>query len=144
MVKISYFEWATIIGSAIILGYISLISAITLYNIDYPLSSSNNNNNYIIIQVEAYQYGWRFIYPNGTTSSVLIIKANQLYKLEMQSKDVIHSLFIPELGYKFDVFPNYKTVMWIKIDKPGTYNIYCAEYCGPYHYAMLSKVIVTG
>ncbi|MFZ8849072.1 MAG: cytochrome c oxidase subunit II [Thermoproteota archaeon] len=136
-----YFEWTTIIGASIILGVLSYFAAVYLYQIDY-LGYSSSNPEYEVITVEAGQYYWKFIYPNGTTSSVLKIKAGKLYKLEMYSKDVIHSLFVPELGYKFDVFPNYKTTMWIKIDKPGTYNIYCAEYCGTYHYAMLSRIVV--
>lgn len=152
MATVKVFEWVTIIGASILLAFLSYLSAIILYEIDYPTTSSHENTvnlivnekNYEVIKVEAYQFGWDFIYPNGTRSSVLIIEAGKLYKLEMQSRDVIHSLFIPELGYKFDVFPNYSTTMWIKIDKPGTYNIYCAEYCGLYHYQMLSKIIVKG
>ncbi len=135
-----YFEWITIIGASLILGVLSYVAAVYLYQIDFL--GYNGNPAYEIITVEAGQFYWKFIYPNGTSSSILKIKAGNLYKLEMYSEDVIHSLFVPELGYKIDVFPNYKTTMWIKIDKPGTYNIYCAEYCGTFHYAMLSKIVV--
>jgi cytochrome aa3-600 menaquinol oxidase subunit 2 len=138
-------EWVTIIGAIAIFIYLGTISGILTYQLNtlQVAAQGDSNDNYITIKVVAQQFFWTFIYPNGTQSTVLHIKVNQLYKLEMQSKDVVHGFFIPSLGYQFDVFPNYITFMYIRFTQPGTYPVYCAQYCGPGHYTMTTEIIVT-
>ncbi len=136
------FELTTIIGASVLFAVMSFISAVVLYEINYPVQAYSGD--FITIQVTGYQYYWKFTYPNGTTSSILTIKANQLYRLEITSADVIHSFFIPELGLKMDAYPKYTTVLWLNVKQPGVYNIYCTEYCGTGHYAMVSQLIVVG
>jgi cytochrome c oxidase subunit 2 len=48
----------------------------------------------------------------------------------MTSKDVIHSFYIPVMRTKQDVVPKRYTFAWFYATKPGTYRMYCAEYCG--------------
>lgn len=141
MEAIKVFEWTTILGAALLFTVLSLLSAHILYEINYPISNPGNAN-FITIKVEGHQFYWKFIYPNGTTSSVLVIKANQLYRLEITAADVIHSFFIPQLGLKMDAYPNYTTVLWLNVNQPGTYDIFCTEYCGTGHYSMITKLIV--
>jgi len=56
----------------------------------------------------------------------------------------VHSFYIRELGIKYDTVPGFWYTMWLQVDKPGVYNIFCAEYCGAKHYLMLAKLIVVG
>ncbi|MDT7891565.1 MAG: cytochrome c oxidase subunit II [Thermoproteota archaeon] len=139
------FEWTTIIGASALFLALSIISAIILYQINYPLASAsgnNNNNNFETIKVVAHQFYWEFKYPNGTTAPSLKIKANQMYLLEITSADVIHSFFIPELGLKQDAYPNYTTRIWLNITQPGIYHVYCTEYCGTGHHTMITIITV--
>ena len=63
--------------------------------------------------------------------------------LTMSSEEVLHSLYIPAFRVKQDLVPGRYTKMWFRAIEPGTYPIYCAEYCGTNHSRMLSKVIVS-
>jgi cytochrome aa3-600 menaquinol oxidase subunit 2 len=79
---------------------------------------------------------------NGTRSfNTLVVKAGELYRLELTSRDIIRSFYIPELGIKYDAVPGFVYVRRLKVDTLGVYNIYCAEYCGSGRYLMLGKVV---
>jgi len=135
-------ELATIFGAAAVLAYLAVLTAVNLYAID-NYGNLEGRGQYETIKVNSRQFAWEFIYPNGTRSfNTLVVKAGKLYRLELTSSDVIHAFYIPELGIKYDAVPGFVYVIWLKVDKPGTYNIYCAEYCGSAHYLMLGKVVV--
>ena len=63
-------------------------------------------------------------------------------KLIMTSQDVIHSFFVPAFRIKQDVFPGRYTVAWFHATKPGTYHLFCAEYCGTQHSGMVGSIVV--
>lgn len=86
---------------------------------------------------------WTFKYPNGKVSDTLVVPINEPVKLNLISKDVLHSLYIPAFRIKQDVVPGAEKMMWFTAQKHGTYDILCAEYCGQLHAYMLStcKVI---
>ena len=58
----------------------------------------------------------------------------------MGSEDVIHSFFIPEFRVKADVVPGRYNTMWFTASKPGRYHIFCTQYCGTKHSAMIGWV----
>jgi cytochrome c oxidase subunit 2 len=60
----------------------------------------------------------------------------------MTSEDVIHSYFIPAFRTKADVVPGRYTMTWFEPTKPGTYHLFCTEYCGTQHSGMIGKVVV--
>jgi cytochrome c oxidase subunit 2 len=62
-------------------------------------------------------------------------------KLVMTSRDVIHSFWVAEFRVKQDVVPGRMMLTWFEATRPGTYDILCAEYCGPYHSTMRGRVI---
>jgi len=135
-------EMATILGATAVLAYLAVVTAVNLYAID-SYGSLAGRENYVTIKVVGRQFSWEFIYPNGTrTFNTLTLKVGQLYKLELTSVDVIHAFYIPKLGIKYDTVPGFTYVIWLKVDTPGIYDIYCAEYCGTGHYLMLGKVVV--
>jgi cytochrome c oxidase subunit II len=63
-------------------------------------------------------------------------------KLSMISEDVIHSLFFPALRIKHDVLPGRYTELWFTADRPGTYHLLCAEFCGTAHSEMGGRIVV--
>lgn len=85
---------------------------------------------------------WEFDYGENHISNELVVPLNKDIKLNLVSKDVNHSLFIPAFRLKEDVVPGYNNYMWFKPTMKGEFDIFCAEYCGLNHSGMLSKVVV--
>lgn len=94
------------------------------------------------INVTATSWSWAFSYPNGGVSiNELYVPSNRPVRLRMISEDVIHSFAVPDYRVKMDVVPNRYTTLWFETREPGTSVIYCTEYCGAGHSAMLAEVI---
>lgn len=94
------------------------------------------------IYVTAKQWMWKFAYPEGKqTINTLVVPANRDVMLVMTSRDVIHSFYVPAFRIKQDVLPGRYFNTWFHTLKPGTYRIYCAEYCGLMHSAMWGDVV---
>ncbi|MBI5325677.1 MAG: cytochrome c oxidase subunit II [Ignavibacteriae bacterium] len=94
------------------------------------------------VKVIARMWAWEFEYNNGKKSGELYLPVDRSVKLELNSMDVNHSLYIPAFRIKEDVIYGRQNYMVIKPDKVGTYIIACAEYCGLRHSLMYSKVHV--
>ncbi|MFU8843249.1 MAG: cytochrome c oxidase subunit II [Bacteroidales bacterium] len=94
------------------------------------------------IKVYARMWSWNFEYPNGKVSDTLVIPQNKPVRLDMVSRDVLHSFYIPAFRVKEDVVPGRTNSMWFIGQEIGTYTIFCAEYCGDLHSYMLSKAVV--
>src|SRR5512143_3982065 len=95
------------------------------------------------INVVAKQWLWEFKYPDGRTAiNELRVPVGGPVQLTMTSTDVIHGFFVPQFRIKQDVLPGRYTYLWFKPEKVGTYDIFCSQYCGMGHSAMLAKLIV--
>jgi len=85
---------------------------------------------------------WNFKYPNGTRTDTLIIPAGKPVSLDMVAVDVIHSLYIPAFRIKKDVNPGRPRTAWFIANAPGSYDLFCTEYCGLQHSSMITTVKV--
>jgi cytochrome c oxidase subunit 2 len=94
------------------------------------------------VRVEGQKWNWLFTYPNGYVDNNLHVEVGRPTVLVMTSKDVIHSLYVPEFRVKRDVMPGRYSKLWFIAVEPGQYDLFCAEYCGKDHSAMLAKVEV--
>ena len=94
------------------------------------------------VKVIARQWSWKFIYPNGKEDSVLRVPLGKPVNLLMRSADVLHSLYIPAYRIKEDCLPNLETHLWFLPDELGSYDLFCSEFCGVAHSAMITKVEV--
>ena len=95
------------------------------------------------IYVVAKQWMWKIQHENGEREiNTLHVPSNRDVRLTMISQDVIHSFWIPEFRIKADVLPGRYTTLWFRANRPGTYNLFCAEYCGTLHSGMTGKVVV--
>ncbi len=92
------------------------------------------------IKVTARMWQWAFEYPNGLKTDTLYVPVSKGVRVELSSLDVSHAFFIPAFRVKKDVYPNRTTDAWFSSDKPGRYDIACAEYCGLNHAYMYSAV----
>lgn len=94
------------------------------------------------IKVTGHQWWWEIEYQdtvpsnNVTTANELHLPTGRPIKLILQSNDVIHSFWLPNLHGKKDLVPNYPTTFYFQADKPGSYWGQCAEYCGYQHAKM--------
>jgi cytochrome c oxidase subunit 2 len=95
------------------------------------------------IYVTGKQWMWKFQHIGGQREiNELHIPVGRSFKTVMTSEDVIHSLYIPSFRVKQDVLPGRYTQLWFQATKPGTYHIFCAEYCGTEHSGMIGRVVV--
>lgn len=99
--------------------------------------------------VVGHQWWWEIRYPELgiVTANELHVPASDSNRLQptflnLQSADVAHSFWVPQLAGKTDLIPNRENRMWLEPTKPGTYLGNCAEYCGTQHARMLIRVIV--
>lgn len=75
-------------------------------------------------------------------NAALVVPAGKPVKLVMNSRDVLHSFFVPDFRMKRDVIPGRYTQQWFEAPEVGEHNIFCTEYCGDRHGYMYSKVKV--
>jgi len=96
----------------------------------------------MLVKVEARMWSWHFTYENGAASEVLKVPVNRPVKLAITSADVLHSLAIPAFRVKEDAVPGKENYLWFQPEVTGSYDLFCTEYCGMGHSAMVTKVEV--
>jgi cytochrome c oxidase subunit 2 len=95
------------------------------------------------IKVYAFQWGWNFTYPDGYSDiGTLIVPANTTIILNVTSKDVFHSLGIPQFYVKADAIPGQWNSLWFVATNTGNYSIACYELCGVGHAFMKASLLV--
>lgn len=95
------------------------------------------------VYVMGKKWMWKFSYPGGPNGAdVLHVPAGRPVRLLITSRDVIHSFYLPAFRLKADAVPGRYTQTWLQADKPGRYEIFCAEFCGVGHSAMLGELVV--
>ncbi|MDX1284216.1 MAG: cytochrome c oxidase subunit II [Draconibacterium sp.] len=95
------------------------------------------------ITVYGRMWNFSFEYENGRRTDTLYLPKDQPIKLNLVAMDVLHSLYIPAFRVKQDMVPGMEdNSMWFEPQKLGTYELYCAEYCGLQHSYMYSYVKV--
>jgi cytochrome c oxidase subunit II len=101
----------------------------------------------LVIDVTGYQWWWDVTYENPTpslrvkTANELHIPVGRQIRIQLQSSDVIHSFWVPNLHGKMDLIPGRQNVIWLQADTPGVYRGQCAEYCGLQHANMAFTVV---
>jgi cytochrome c oxidase subunit 2 len=95
------------------------------------------------VYVVAKQWMWKLEHAEGQREiNALHVPVGRDVKLIMTSQDVIHSFFVPAFRMKQDVLPGRYTMAWFHATKPGTYHLFCAEYCGTQHSGMIGDIVV--
>lgn len=94
------------------------------------------------VQVTAQKWKWLFTYPNGHVDENLHVPLDRPVKVVMTSEDVIHSFYVPAFRIKRDVVPGRYSTLWFRATRAGTFQVFCAEYCGDGHSDMLASVVV--
>jgi len=100
----------------------------------------------VTIEVMGKQFNWLVTYPgpdgkfgtedDKTFDNEIHVPVGKPITLVLKAKDVIHSLFLPNLRFKQDAVPGREIRQWFEAIKPGKYEMPCAELCGFGHSGM--------
>ena len=112
------------------------------------------------IQITGYQWKWKYDYLEEDISffsslatpreqiegdaeksenyllevdNPIVVPINKKIRFLVTSNDVIHSWWVPALGWKQDAVPGFINDAWTELSEPGTYRGKCAELCGKDH-----------
>jgi cytochrome c oxidase subunit 2 len=144
----------TVVPLVMVIGFFAF-TADTMAKIEQPVDSE------LHVQVIGKQWSWDFNYVNeqvfdsgiaaqftgeeeniSETLPTLYLPVNKTVKIDLSSRDVIHSFWVVDFLYKKDMFPGLTNHMYFTPTKEGTYAGRCAELCGEYHSMMLFRVKV--
>jgi cytochrome c oxidase subunit 2 len=125
----------------IILIALSVMSASTWGKIKSETPPSD-----FVVHLTAKQFNWEILYPGhdgkfGTEDDFQIdnelhVPVNKVVHIILKSRDVIHSIFLPNLRLKQDAVPGREILVWFEATKAGRYELPCAELCGFGHSGM--------
>ncbi len=133
-------ELAWTVVPIIIVFVLSLVTVRTILE----LQIDEQPEGWMPVTVVGHQWWWEFEYPEYgfTTANELHLPSGRPTFLNLQSADVVHSFWVPQLAGKTDVIPNRENHMWVEPTEEGVFVGQCAEYCGTQHAHMLLRVTV--
>jgi len=103
----------------------------------------NPPTNAMNIYIVGKQWMWKAEHPGGQHEiNALHVPTGRPVQLTMISQDVFHSFSLPDFRVKREVIPGRYTTVWFEATTPGTYHIFCTQYCGTKHSAMIGQVTV--
>ena len=93
--------------------------------------------------VTGHQFWWEAQYPGSgaVTANEIHIPVGRPLSVRLDSKDVLHEFWVPELARKMTTVPGQPNHIWLQADKPGTYIGTCSEFCGTQHAWMRILVV---
>ena len=95
------------------------------------------------IYVVGKQWMWKAEHPGGQHEiDALHVPVDRAVQLTLISQDVFHSFSIPAFRVKREAIPGRYTTVWFEATKPGTYHLFCTQYCGTNHSQMIGDVVV--
>jgi len=116
-----------------------LLGAFSATVVSLASSAHASSRPKITMDITAHQWWWEVRMEDSVPSDAFVT-ANEIHvpvgvpvEIRVQSQDVIHSFWVPELFGKMDVIPGQINVTWMRADRSGTYRGACAEYCGLQH-----------
>jgi cytochrome c oxidase subunit II len=102
----------------------------------------NPPTNAMNIYVVGKQWMWKAEHPGGQHEiNSLHVPIGKPVQLTMISQDVFHSFSIPAFRVKREVIPGRYTTVWFEATQPGTYHLFCTQYCGTLHSQMIGDVV---
>jgi len=127
---------------AVILAFVAAGTVVTIFDLaDQPEDAMR-------IDVYGQQWWWGFEYDTNndgttdiTTATEMVIPVDTPVVVDIRSRDVIHSFWIPALNGKKDAVPGRTHSITIEADDPGIYRGQCTEFCGLSHARMQMRVV---
>ena len=95
------------------------------------------------IYVVGKQWMWKAEHPGGQHEiNSLHVPTGRPVQLTLISQDVFHSFSIPAFRVKREAIPGRYTTVWFEATTPGTYHLFCTQYCGTNHSQMIGDIVV--
>jgi len=115
----------------------------TIFSTEYVIDRANYTDDDVIVRATGYQWWFKFEYPREgfVTANEMIIPVGRRVIVELDSADVLHAFWVPNLAGKRDMIPNQDNQVWFSADRPGVYFGQCAELCLGAHAYMRFRVI---
>ena len=99
--------------------------------------------NALKIYVIGKQWMWKVEHAGGQREiNALHVPTGRPVQLLMTSEDVIHDFSIPAFRIKHDVLPGRYEPLWFNAQRPGSYHLFCTQFCGTDHSSMIGEVVV--
>jgi cytochrome c oxidase subunit 2 len=141
------FTW--VVGTCVAITVVILVGLIfTDFATGQSMHDLSRRQDAINIKITAKQWWWQVEYQDVTPSKN-VTDANEIHipvgrpvRFDLNSSDVIHSFWVPNLSGKRDMIPGHRTALYVQADRPGTYYGQCAEFCGYEHAKMRFAVVV--
>jgi cytochrome c oxidase subunit 2 len=132
-------EIAWTVAPALVLLLLFGLTLNTMHQADPPIPAGQQPDLVVI----GHQWWWEVHYPNSgvVTANEIHIPVGQMLLVQIESADVIHDFWVPQLARKIDATPGHPAHLWLEADSPGTYLGTCAEYCGVQHAWMRIRVM---
>jgi len=134
------------IWSAMIFVGLTVLATWSFF-VDRSLASTHEQNA-LHLRVTGYQWWWKVEYQEGPhpwwfeTANEIHLPVGKTARIELESGDVIHSFWVPNLSGKMDLIPGRHNVLDVTPTRVGVYRGQCAEFCGFQHAHMALTVIV--
>jgi cytochrome c oxidase subunit 2 len=132
----------TVVPLLILTGlFIVTVRAMVLIDVPQNAAPQDSNRPPDVV-ITGHQWWWEVRYPSGVVSvGDIHIPVSRRLLARIESADVIHDFWAPELARKMDAVPGRASYIWLEADTPGTYAGACAEFCGAQHAWMRFRVI---
>ena len=105
-----------------------------------------------VVRVTGQQWTWTFQQPGPDgildtaddirAEDTLHVEVNKTVQFQLESKDVVHSFFIPVFRLKQDAVPGRTITGWFKATRPGVHDISCTQICGVAHGLMSAQIVI--
>jgi cytochrome c oxidase subunit 2 len=118
----------------IVFGLSAVSTKLILSIVAMPTSRVSEAGNVDLVVV-GHQWWWEVRYPAGgvVTANEIHIPVGRKLRVRVESADVIHSFWVPQLGPKMDMIPGHPNFVWLEANRAGTYEGACSEFCGDQH-----------
>lgn len=131
-------EIAWTIPPVLILIVVFFFTVKTMYAVDPPEGDRQAD-----IIVTGHQWWWEVRYPKSgvITANEVHIPVGKKLLVRLESADVIHDFWVPQLARKIDAIPGRSNYLYLQADQAGEYRGVCAEFCGTQHAGMRLLVV---
>ena len=123
-----------------------IVSALAVYAAVVLAQVEQKKPNELQVRAIGQQFTWTFEYTqaNGRkfTSPVLYLPNHRPVYMKINSRDVLHSFWVPQFRLKEDAVPGQTDHVRFTPDREGVYEVVCAELCGPGHATMRNRTLV--
>ena len=141
----------------LVVAFLFLFTVLTENNVDATVANNaritTTGTPVLQVKVTAFQWGWRFDYPNNNVSvsgevtngpgglgPQMVLPVGETVQILLVSNDVIHGFYVRDFNFSRYALPGVENRFDLNIVNPGLYPGQCTQICGLYHSEMLFSV----